>query len=243
MNPDVVSAATRPHRVVEGAGDPGERSPSPAHRSSTRPGACSASSRRTIWCARRRIPTPSRSAGQFFSQRRGLRRSRRDAASAPARSTSSDVLTPRVYSVNRDTGVAVAANMMRERRIHRLLVIDTGCWSGSSRRSICCAWSKHSADAPRRPRPCAQRRPAGSGRRARRALRSGSSGSPRPSSWRRPSRARCCPGARSTAGPRRIAVPRRPPASAWRPRGRGPCAVPFSRRASRSAGTSAGSAR
>jgi len=42
----------------------------------------------------------------------------------------SDVFTPRVYSVNRDTGVAVAANIMRERRIHRLLVIDKGVLVG-----------------------------------------------------------------------------------------------------------------
>jgi CBS domain-containing protein len=32
--------------------------------------------------------------------------------------------------VNRDTGVAVAANIMRERRIHRLLVIDKGVLVG-----------------------------------------------------------------------------------------------------------------
>jgi CBS domain-containing protein len=42
----------------------------------------------------------------------------------------SDVFTPRVYSVNRDTGVAVAASIMRERRIHRLLVIDKGVLVG-----------------------------------------------------------------------------------------------------------------
>ncbi len=68
-------------------------------------------------------------AGQFFS-------SVEDYADlgttlvAPSSQRISDVLTPRVYSVSRDTGVAVAANIMRERRIHRLLVIEKGVLVG-----------------------------------------------------------------------------------------------------------------
>ena len=68
-------------------------------------------------------------AGQFFSSVEDYA----DLGATPAAPSSqhvSDVLTPRVYSVNRDTGVAVAANIMRERRIHRLLVIDKGVLVG-----------------------------------------------------------------------------------------------------------------
>ena len=35
-----------------------------------------------------------------------------------------EVMSKRVYTVSRDTGAAVAANIMRERRIHRLVVTD-----------------------------------------------------------------------------------------------------------------------
>lgn len=68
-------------------------------------------------------------AGQFFSSVEDyadLGTTRITASSQHV----SDVFTPRVYSVNRDTGVAVAANIMRERRIHRLLVIDKGVLVG-----------------------------------------------------------------------------------------------------------------
>ena len=68
-------------------------------------------------------------AGQFFSSVEDYA----DLGATPAVASSqhvSDVFTPRVYSVNRDTGVAVAANIMRERRIHRLLVIDKGVLVG-----------------------------------------------------------------------------------------------------------------
>lgn len=37
-----------------------------------------------------------------------------------------DVMTCKVYTINRDAGVAVAANIMRERRIHRLIVTERG---------------------------------------------------------------------------------------------------------------------
>ena len=68
-------------------------------------------------------------AGQFFSSVEDYADLGRTLV-APSSQHVSDVLTPRVYSVNRDTGVAVAANIMRERRIHRLLVIDKGVLVG-----------------------------------------------------------------------------------------------------------------
>ncbi len=41
-----------------------------------------------------------------------------------------EVMSKRVYSVTRDASAATAANIMRERRIHRLLVIDKGVLVG-----------------------------------------------------------------------------------------------------------------
>jgi CBS domain-containing protein len=38
----------------------------------------------------------------------------------------SELMSARVYSVTRDTGVAAAASIMRERHIHRLLVTERG---------------------------------------------------------------------------------------------------------------------
>jgi CBS domain-containing protein len=37
-----------------------------------------------------------------------------------------ELMSPHVFSVTRDTGVAAAASIMRERRIHRLLVTERG---------------------------------------------------------------------------------------------------------------------
>lgn len=48
----------------------------------------------------------------------------------PSATAVREVMTRRVYHVSRDTGVAVAANIMRERRIHRLLVTDRGVLVG-----------------------------------------------------------------------------------------------------------------
>jgi CBS domain-containing protein len=48
----------------------------------------------------------------------------------PSSTTVREVMAGRVYHVSRDTGVAVAANIMRERRIHRLLVTDRGVLVG-----------------------------------------------------------------------------------------------------------------
>jgi CBS domain-containing protein len=41
-----------------------------------------------------------------------------------------EVMSRKIYQVARDTGVAIAANIMRERRIHRLLVTDRGVLVG-----------------------------------------------------------------------------------------------------------------
>ncbi|MCX5737839.1 MAG: CBS domain-containing protein [Proteobacteria bacterium] len=68
-------------------------------------------------------------AGQFFSSVEDYADLGTTRVAASSQRVS-DVFTPRVYSVNRDTGVAVAANIMRERRIHRLLVIDKGVLVG-----------------------------------------------------------------------------------------------------------------
>ena len=68
-------------------------------------------------------------AGQFFSSVEDYADLGTTRVAASSQRVS-DVFTPRVYSVNRDTGVAVAASIMRERRIHRLLVIDKGVLVG-----------------------------------------------------------------------------------------------------------------
>ena len=68
-------------------------------------------------------------AGQFFSSVEDYA----DLGETPVPAGSmrvADVMSKRVFSVNRDTGVAVAANIMRERRIHRLLVTDRGVLVG-----------------------------------------------------------------------------------------------------------------
>lgn len=48
----------------------------------------------------------------------------------PSATTVREVMSRRVHAVSRDTGVAIAANVMRERRIHRLLVTDRGVLVG-----------------------------------------------------------------------------------------------------------------
>jgi CBS domain-containing protein len=48
----------------------------------------------------------------------------------PAATAVREVMSRRAYHVNRDSGVAVAANIMRERRIHRLLVTERGVLVG-----------------------------------------------------------------------------------------------------------------
>jgi len=68
-------------------------------------------------------------AGRFYTDVEDYR----DLLDLPVdRSTSpvDEVMSPRVFSVTRDTGVAAAANVMRERRIHRLLVTERGVLVG-----------------------------------------------------------------------------------------------------------------
>ncbi len=68
-------------------------------------------------------------SGRFFTDVDDYR----DIAQLPVeRSTTpvEKVMTRKVYHATRDTGVAVAANIMRERRIHRLLVTDGGVLVG-----------------------------------------------------------------------------------------------------------------
>lgn len=74
-------------------------------------------------------PDTAENAGQFFSSIEDYA----DLGTTPVGASSmrvADLMNKRVYSVNRDTGVAVAANIMRERRIHRLLVTDKGVLVG-----------------------------------------------------------------------------------------------------------------
>jgi CBS domain-containing protein len=67
--------------------------------------------------------------GMFFTSDEDFE----DLADTPAPPSSTrvrDVMSRRAYHVSRDTGVAIAANIMRERRIHRLLVTDRGVLVG-----------------------------------------------------------------------------------------------------------------
>lgn len=67
--------------------------------------------------------------GMFFTSDEDFE----DLAETPAPSSATtvrEVMTRRVHHVSRDTGVAVAANVMRERRIHRLLVTERGVLVG-----------------------------------------------------------------------------------------------------------------
>lgn len=64
-------------------------------------------------------------SGQFYSdveEYREIGEVKVDRSSTPV----SEIMSHEVYSVTRETGVAVAANIMRERRIHRLMVTDRG---------------------------------------------------------------------------------------------------------------------
>ncbi|HYB12233.1 MAG TPA: CBS domain-containing protein [Myxococcota bacterium] len=64
-------------------------------------------------------------SGRFYSdveEYQEIADVRVDRSSTPV----SELMSDEVYSVTRETGVAVAANIMRERRIHRLMVTDRG---------------------------------------------------------------------------------------------------------------------
>ena len=74
-------------------------------------------------------PDTAEHAGQFFSSIEEFA----DLGATPVAAGSvrvGDVMSKRVYAVGRDTGVAVAANIMRERRIHRLIITDKGVLVG-----------------------------------------------------------------------------------------------------------------
>lgn len=64
-------------------------------------------------------------SGQFYTdleEYRDLRQLRPDRSGTPVEK----VMTRRVYTVDRNAGVAIAANIMRERRVHRIFVVDRG---------------------------------------------------------------------------------------------------------------------
>jgi CBS domain-containing protein len=74
-------------------------------------------------------PDTAAKAGQFFTsvedyEELGLTRV------APSSQRVADVMSRQVYHVGRDASAAVAANIMRERHIHRLLVLDKGVLVG-----------------------------------------------------------------------------------------------------------------
>jgi CBS domain-containing protein len=74
-------------------------------------------------------PDTAEKAGQFFTSIEDYAELG-DTPVPPSSQTVGEVMSRRVFSVSRDTGVAVAANIMRERHIHRLLVTDRGVLVG-----------------------------------------------------------------------------------------------------------------
>lgn len=75
----------------------------------------------------RRIATGD--AGRFYTSLDEYRDLGRLPAS-PATTPVEEVMRRRVYTVPRDAGVAIAAHIMRERRVHRLLVTERGLLVG-----------------------------------------------------------------------------------------------------------------
>jgi len=70
-------------------------------------------------------PATAGSSGRFYSDVEDYQ----DLAGLPVDDSDDPVetaMTPRVFTVGRETGVAVAASVMRERRVHRLIVTDRG---------------------------------------------------------------------------------------------------------------------
>jgi len=70
-------------------------------------------------------PATAGSTGRFYSDVEDYQ----DIAELPIDDSDEPVekvMTRRVYTVTRDTGVAVAASVMRERKVHRLIVTDRG---------------------------------------------------------------------------------------------------------------------
>lgn len=70
-------------------------------------------------------PPTAGSSGRFYSDIEDYQ----DIAQTPIDDSDDPVetaMTSRVYTVTRETGVAIAASIMRERRVHRLIVTDRG---------------------------------------------------------------------------------------------------------------------
>jgi CBS domain-containing protein len=73
--------------------------------------------------------TTAEESGRFYSdveEYRDIASARVDRSDMPV----SEVMTREIYAVSRDTGVAAAASVMRERHVHRLLVTDRGVLVG-----------------------------------------------------------------------------------------------------------------
>ena len=74
-------------------------------------------------------PTTVGESGRFFTdvnEYRDLANLPRDLSDAPVES----LMSKEVYSVSRDSSAAMGASIMRERRVHRLLVTDQGLLVG-----------------------------------------------------------------------------------------------------------------
>jgi CBS domain-containing protein len=70
-------------------------------------------------------PRSASESGQFYTdleEYRDLRGMRPDRSGTPLEK----VMNRPVYTVDRDASVAIAANIMRERHVHRLFVVDRG---------------------------------------------------------------------------------------------------------------------
>jgi CBS domain-containing protein len=70
-------------------------------------------------------PVPVNQTGRFYTDQEDLE----DLGDMPAHRTDTPVekiMSSQVYPITRETGVAVAANIMRERGVHRLFITDHG---------------------------------------------------------------------------------------------------------------------
>ena len=71
------------------------------------------------------VPVTAEQTGRFFSDDEAYQ----DIAATPDHQTATPVekvMTTKMHPVTRETGVAVAANLMRELQLHRLFVTDHG---------------------------------------------------------------------------------------------------------------------
>ena len=124
MNPDVVCLP--PEATVREAEQiAGETGLSAGRRSWMPAAARSASFRSAILPGISPKRATAGASGRFYSDvedYQEIAELKVDRSSTPV----SELMSDEVYSVTRETGVAVAANIMRERRIHRLMVTDRG---------------------------------------------------------------------------------------------------------------------